>query len=109
MKKILLFLILGLSLNLKAQTTELNKKIGPFNLKNIKIGLAGAGGCIATGALIDVIRTYKEAPIVSNYTTSQDFSKAADKYSQNQKDLKRVSSMFYGFSGIALISICFNF
>lgn len=59
------------------------------NFKNIKIGLLSAGAFTVAGAVTTVIKTYQPA--------------------SKQKDFARVSSMFYGFAGVSLVTIVFNF
>lgn len=80
-----------------------------LKFKRTKMPLVISGVSLITGSIVNVIRTYKDAPDVKNYSDVNMFVKATDKYNQNQKDLHRISSMFYGFSGVALIAICFNF
>lgn len=94
MKKLLITSLVLLSLNTYSQIN--------FNKKQIKVCLTVSGCSIAAGSIISVIRTYKEQPKLDN-------TKATEKYNQNQKDLQRLSSMFYGIGGVSLVCICFNF
>lgn len=92
MKSLLTILLLA---SLTCNSQELKKK-------NVKLCIGLAGANLMAGALVSTIKTYRVEPNYSN-------PKAVEKYNQNQKDLTRISSMFYGFAGISVISICFNF
>lgn len=98
-------LFMLLSITCLAQTIE---RIGqpaqdPVNRKSIKACIAFAGGNLMAGALISTIKTYRTEPGVFAD------QKKIDKYNQNQKDLSRTAAMFYGFGGLSLVCICFNF
>lgn len=59
------------------------------NLKNIKVCLLSAGAFTIAGAVTTVVKTYKPE--------------------SKQADLSRTASMFYGFAGLSLVTIVFNF
>lgn len=97
MKKLVLIFCLLSSLCFSQEVQKSTPKI-----KNIKLGIACAGGFVLAGSIVNVVRTYQKEPTPYNGLTQE-------KYNQKQKDYSRVSSMLYGFAGFSLISICFNF
>lgn len=106
MKKLLLILFISVSQLCFSQ----EKKSEPtINFKNIKIGVACSGGFLLAGTITNVVRTYQIEPDVNMYVDSKKYDADYLKYKQKQNDFHRVSSMFYGFAAVSLISICFNF
>lgn len=97
MKKLVLIFCLLSSLCFAQERQKSTPK-----LKNIKLGIACGGAFIIAGSIVNVVRTYQKEPTPYNGLTQE-------MYNQKQKDYSRVSSMLYGFAGLSLISICFNF
>lgn len=109
MKKIILIGIILFSINAAAQTEAPPIKNLNFNSKQVKKKLIISGGLLMAGALTKTISTYHEEPDVKTYVDMERYSRDLNSWKQKQKDFSRVSSMFYGLSGISLISISFNF
>lgn len=105
MKTFLLFIGMLLSIHCISQAIQqpISQSQEPINRKSIKACLAFAGGNIMAGAIISTIKTYRTEPGVFAD------QRKIDRYTQNQKDLSRTSAMFYGFGGLSLVCICFNF
>lgn len=86
MKKLLIVFVLLANISFAQQKPE-EKKV---NIKNIKVCLFSAGAFTVAGAVTNVIKTYQP-------------------HTQKQKDLSRVSSMFYGLAGVSLFTVVLNF
>lgn len=98
MKKTLIATLLIYSINVVAQNPT--PKPEP-DRKAIKRCLVFSGLNIVAGAITTTVKTYQIKP--------SETDPRIEHYREEQKSLTRLSSMFYGFAGAGLVTVCFNF